>query len=82
MQDPTHPSINSWLEDELYSQYRHDRKTVDTDWSQIFETNGHTNGATPVAPALATTPQIAAPVARPTAPAPEPPPVTISKPTR
>ncbi|MGD1098432.1 MAG: 2-oxo acid dehydrogenase subunit E2, partial [Bryobacteraceae bacterium] len=36
------PSVNSWLEDELYQQYRYDRQTVDTTWQQIFETNGHT----------------------------------------
>ncbi|MBZ5604937.1 MAG: multifunctional oxoglutarate decarboxylase/oxoglutarate dehydrogenase thiamine pyrophosphate-binding subunit/dihydrolipoyllysine-residue succinyltransferase subunit [Acidobacteriia bacterium] len=36
------PSVNSWLEDELYQQYLHDRKSVDTDWTQAFESNGHT----------------------------------------
>ena len=35
------PSVNSWLEDELYQQYRYDRQTVDTTWQQIFEPNGH-----------------------------------------
>src|SRR5580704_15867277 len=39
------PSVNSWLEDELYQQYLYDRKTVDSGWTQIFESNGHT--ATP-----------------------------------
>ena len=38
------PSVNSWLEDELYEQYRYDRGTVDTSWQQVFEGNGH-NGA-------------------------------------
>lgn len=36
------PSINSWLEDELYQQYRHDQKTVDPGWKELFESNGHT----------------------------------------
>src|SRR5487761_951314 len=38
-ESPT-PSINSWLEDELYHQYLYDRQTVGTDWKQVFETNG------------------------------------------
>ncbi len=38
--------INSWLEDELYQQYLHDRKTVDESWKKVFESNGT------VAPAL------------------------------
>src|SRR5437016_10779025 len=36
--------INSWLEDELYQQYLHDRKTVDESWKKVFESNG---GAAP-----------------------------------
>jgi len=35
--------INSWLEEELYQQYLHDRK-VDESWKKIFESNG---GSTP-----------------------------------
>ena len=34
------PDINSWLEDELYQQYLHDRKTVDDSWKKVFESNG------------------------------------------
>src|SRR5579884_2167784 len=34
--------INAWLEDELYQQYLHDRRTVDESWTQVFESNGHT----------------------------------------
>src|SRR5260370_31827892 len=34
--------INSWLEDELYQQYLHDRKTVDESWKKVFESNGST----------------------------------------
>ena len=54
-QDPQ-PGINSWLEDELRQQYRHDRASVDPAWKQEFEgtphkgLNGHgTNGSVPVA---------------------------------
>ncbi len=54
--------INSWLEDELYQQYLHDRSTVDESWKHIFE---KTNGLTPSAPALA-------PPKKDAAPAPEP----------
>ena len=36
------PSVNSWLEDELYQQYLYDRKTVDPTWNKVFESNGHT----------------------------------------
>ena len=39
MSDPSAPSVNSWLEDELYSQYRYDRQTVDPSWTQVFEEN-------------------------------------------
>src|SRR3984885_2010462 len=52
MPEPLKPSINSWLEDELYHQYLHDRQTVDADWKQIFDSNGHAvpaNGNTVVA---------------------------------
>ena len=42
MPESPKPSINSWLEDELYQQYLYDRQTVGTDWKQVFETNGHT----------------------------------------
>jgi len=36
------PDINSWLEDELFQQYKHDRKTVDATWAPVLEGNGHT----------------------------------------
>jgi multifunctional 2-oxoglutarate metabolism enzyme len=29
--------VNSWLEDELYQQYLHDRSTVDESWKQVFQ---------------------------------------------
>jgi multifunctional 2-oxoglutarate metabolism enzyme len=47
MPEPT-PSVNGWLEEELYQQYLYDKKTVDPGWSSVFESNGHTtsNGHT------------------------------------
>ena len=58
--------INSWLEDELYQQYLHDRSTVDESWKHVFEaSNG--NGANGTHPAAS-----AATVAVPAAPAIEP----------
>jgi len=36
MPESPKPSINSWLEDELYHQYLHDRQTVDPDWKQVL----------------------------------------------
>src|SRR5262252_2580270 len=32
--------VNSWLEDELYQQYLHDRTAVDDEWKHLFEGNG------------------------------------------
>jgi 2-oxoglutarate dehydrogenase E1 component len=58
--------INSWLEDELYQQYLHDRSTVDETWKHVFETNGNgSNGARPAAASPA-------PAAIPAAPSIEP----------
>src|SRR5262245_55199405 len=57
-EDPAPPNINSWLEDELFSQYRQDRRAVDSSWTPIFEAaappvnggNGHRPAsATPAA---------------------------------
>jgi multifunctional 2-oxoglutarate metabolism enzyme len=50
MQEDPAPNINSWLEEELFSQFRVDRKTVDASWAPVFDTTG--NGH---APASATT---------------------------
>ncbi len=59
------PSVNSWLEDELYQQYRYDQKTVDPGWKQVFEPNGNTAKESPVTPNGTTTGTISAvPVAR------------------
>jgi 2-oxoglutarate dehydrogenase E1 component len=40
MPDST-PNVNSWVEDELYQQYLHDRGTVDPAWTEIFQSSGH-----------------------------------------
>ncbi len=57
---PPEFGINSWLEDELYQQYLHDRRAVDESWKQVFESNGgapqsSANGA-PSAPSSAAAP--------------------------
>src|SRR5579862_2101332 len=41
MSEDRAPGVNNWLEDELYQEYLHDRKTVDSNWMQVFESNGH-----------------------------------------
>jgi multifunctional 2-oxoglutarate metabolism enzyme len=41
--------INSWLEDELYQQYLHDRSTVDETWKHVFEKNGTSANGAPAA---------------------------------
>src|SRR5262245_58722780 len=46
MQDPAPPNINSWLEDELLSQYKYDRKTVDHEWAPVFDANGFESNGT------------------------------------
>src|SRR5689334_18480130 len=53
--------INSWLEDELYQQYLHDRSTVDSSWQDVFKKG---NGTTAAPSAPATPPQAAAPEPR------------------
>src|SRR5438477_11322573 len=51
----TDMGINSWLEDELYQQYLHDRSTVDESWKHVFDDTGARpivqpgNGGSPVA---------------------------------
>src|SRR5579863_5312613 len=50
--------INSWLEDELYQQYLHDRSTVDESWKHVFEqANGQPVPAAKSAPAPAAAPE-------------------------
>ena len=55
--DPTQPNINSWLEDELFQQYKHDRKTVDATWTPVLEGNGHTAAPTGTVAAVAEPPR-------------------------
>jgi len=43
------PSINSGLEEELFYEYSHDRKAVDSSWMAVFEGNGHAAPAPPKA---------------------------------
>ena len=57
LENPTQPDINSWLEDELFQQYKHDRKTVDTTWTPVLEANGHTTAPAPKAAAVADPPR-------------------------
>src|SRR5579872_7056892 len=47
--------VNSWLEDELYQQYLHDRGAVDDSWKHVFEDSGG-NGH-PSAPKAAEPPE-------------------------
>lgn len=54
--------INSWLEEELYQTYLHDRKYVDESWKDVFDGNGHA----PPAP-LAKNGHPPAPAAKPAA---------------
>src|SRR5438105_5823198 len=39
--------VNSWLEDELYQQYLHDRSTVDESWKQVFQEPASAPAANP-----------------------------------
>ncbi|MEZ5399578.1 MAG: multifunctional oxoglutarate decarboxylase/oxoglutarate dehydrogenase thiamine pyrophosphate-binding subunit/dihydrolipoyllysine-residue succinyltransferase subunit [Bryobacteraceae bacterium] len=71
------PSVNSWLEEEMYHQYRHDRSAVDEAWQDVFGSNGDAvpgaeESAYQAAAAAAAQPEPAAPT--PPAPAPPEPP--------
>src|SRR5882724_8999623 len=78
----TDMGINSWLEDELYQQYLHDRSTVDESWKHVFDDPGarpaaqQANGGPP--PAVSSF----APAATPTTPAPQPGPQDELQPLR
>ena len=41
MTDTSTPSVNSWLEDELFQQYQHDRRDVDPSWGSVFAATPH-----------------------------------------
>ncbi len=69
------PDINSWLEEELYQQYQHDRGLVDESWKSVFKAgappaNGHSQpgeaepaAAVPPAPPAPPSPSVAEPAA-------------------
>src|SRR3989442_571516 len=58
------PNINSWLEDELYQQYLHDRGAVDESWRHMFEdAGGKGSAAAPKTAKEAVQPEAPAPVA-------------------
>src|SRR3984885_1030238 len=57
LDNPTQPDINSWLEDELFQQYKHDRKTVDATWTPVLEGNGDTAAPSSKATAVADPPR-------------------------
>jgi 2-oxoglutarate decarboxylase len=40
MADKPALGVNTWLEDELYQEYLHDRATVDESWKHMFESDG------------------------------------------
>jgi multifunctional 2-oxoglutarate metabolism enzyme len=50
--------INSWLEEELYQQYLHDRSAIDESWKHVFEGNG---GSVPAGQPATATPTAAPP---------------------
>jgi len=64
MSDQSEPQlgINSWLQDELYQNYLHDKKNVDDTWKSVFETNGRSkpNGANGHGTAAAPPPAVTA----------------------
>jgi 2-oxoglutarate dehydrogenase E1 component len=59
MDSKTELGVNSWLEDELYEQFRHDRSAVDESWKHVFEANGGARPA-PQAPQAPSTPALSA----------------------
>ena len=34
-----HLSVNSWLEQELYQEFLHNKQSVDKNWKEIFESD-------------------------------------------
>jgi 2-oxoglutarate decarboxylase len=61
------PGVNSWLEDEIYHQYLHDRSTVDESWSHFFQAPGAAPPSPPPQPTPAAPPSPAAAAAQPPA---------------
>jgi 2-oxoglutarate dehydrogenase E1 component len=50
MDSESKSGVNSWLEDEMYLQYRGDRAAVDETWKRVFEANGGARAAPSAAP--------------------------------
>ena len=48
---PPKPDINSWLEDEMYTQFLRDRQGVDENWQEVFAATGQPAAASGPAPA-------------------------------
>jgi multifunctional 2-oxoglutarate metabolism enzyme len=76
--DPT-LGINSWLEDELYHQYQFDRRSVDEDWTTMFQHLGE-NGSSGESVASATAVAEPPPVAPPPAAGPQEPEPPVEEP--
>ena len=53
--------INSWLEDELYQQYLHDRSAVDESWKNVFDKGNGKPASAPPAPTAAAATPVSAP---------------------
>jgi 2-oxoglutarate dehydrogenase E1 component len=73
-QSEQRPGLNSWLEDELYQEYVHDRGTVDESWREVFDSaphqpNGQPALETAVAVRLPAVVPSSTPAAAPPAPA-------------
>src|SRR5260370_36882552 len=49
LQSESEMGITSWLEDELYQQYLHDRSAVDESWKTVFEEPRPAANGTPAA---------------------------------
>ena len=64
--------INSWLEDEQYQHYLHDKKTVDESWKSFFESNGSVQATTAKHAPVNGTPATSVAVAKSSAPSPVP----------
>ena len=60
--------INSWLEDELFQQYQHDRTAVDDTWKQLFESGAKPSPVVAPAPAPAEVGQALSPAKTPSEP--------------
>ncbi|MDQ6676662.1 MAG: multifunctional oxoglutarate decarboxylase/oxoglutarate dehydrogenase thiamine pyrophosphate-binding subunit/dihydrolipoyllysine-residue succinyltransferase subunit [Acidobacteriota bacterium] len=44
LKDETQLGVNSWFEDELREQFKHDRGSIDESWKHLFEQNGSGTG--------------------------------------